>query len=394
MSTIAIENAAALQTLPDAIEIDVVEGLAAAERPWRAFEEIAATSPYQRFDWVRAYARETGIERDIRVAVVRDRADGIGMLLPVVLVRRLGLRIAAAIGGKHANFNLPPMSERFAASATAADLARLFRRIGRDLGVDGIELPAVPGAWNGRPVALAELGRPSPSNAYQVRLEPDPGATAQRSMTNEARKRLRNKERGLAKLGTVALTQARNPAEAERLLDAFFAQKEGRFRALGIPDPYLEPGIRDFVRRGALDGLEAGAPAIELYGLEVGARVAAVLGAAADRHRLSGMFISFAECEETTRFSPGDILVSRIVAEQCLRGRRHFDLGIGEARYKRTFCDEPVQLVDVFVPASAAGRLYALGRRGALALKRRIKQSPAAMRALARLRKTKAAPAA
>lgn len=116
-----------------------------------------------------------------------------------------------------------------------------------------------------------------------------------------------------------------------------------------------------------------------------------MLGGAADPNRLSGMFISFEACKEATKFSPGDILVSRVVREQCLRGRRHFDLGVGEARYKRTFCNEAVPLVDVFLPVSARGRLYALARRGLAGLKRRIKRNPRAMQLVARLRRAKAA---
>jgi CelD/BcsL family acetyltransferase involved in cellulose biosynthesis len=103
------------------------------------------------------------------------------------------------------------------------------------------------------------------------------------------------------------------------------------------------------------------------------------------------MFISFEACKEATKYSPGDILVSRVIREQCLRGRAVFDLGVGEARYKHTFCDETVELVDVFLPVSTRGRIYALARRGLAGLKRRVKQNPRAMALVARLRRAKAA---
>jgi CelD/BcsL family acetyltransferase involved in cellulose biosynthesis len=166
------------------------------------------------------------------------------------------------------------------------------------------------------------------------------------------------------------LSKRASPAQVERLLDAFFRQKEERFRELGIPDPFRDPGVRGFIRKAALDRLEEGCPAIELYGLTVGTKVVAVLGGAADKDRLSGMFISFEACKEAMKFSPGDILVSRIVREQCLRGRRYFDLGVGEARYKSTFCNDTVELVDAFLPVSSKGRVYASARRALASLKR------------------------
>ncbi|MDB5511228.1 MAG: acyl-CoA acyltransferase [Enterovirga sp.] len=394
MSTIAAERPhelAAPAAGGDDVRIEMLPSLEAAEPAWRAFEAQAVASPYQRFDWVCAYAREAGAGEDIRVAVLRDRSDRTLAILPVAVTRRLGLHIGRGIGGKHANFNLPLMAAGLSDRVAPEGFRDVLRRLGRALRVDVLSLPDIPVCWGGEAVPLARFGQPSPSNAYQVALEADPDATALRSMTTEARKRLRNKERGLAKLGPVAFAQARTEAEAGRLLDAFFRQKEERFRELGIPDPFLDPSVRAFIRRGATEGLAEGRPAIELYGLTVGEVVAAVLGGAADAHRLSGMFISFEACPEATKYSPGDILVSRVVRDQCLRGRGFFDLGVGEARYKRTFCNEPVELVDVVLPLSAKGTVYGAALQAGVALKRRIKQNPRAMQLIARLRRAKAA---
>jgi CelD/BcsL family acetyltransferase involved in cellulose biosynthesis len=393
-SAAAVSSSASLPrpgAAAQACRTEVVAGLAGAERIWRAAEAKGGSlSPYQRFDWIAAFTAAVTPDADIRVAIICDAANRPALILPFSVERHLGLRLATAIGGKHANFNLG-VAPHAAGSLSPADLHAALRRIAVETGIDAFAFAHVPKAWAGEPNPLAAFGTPSPSDAYEVRLEADPEATAQRSMSNEARKRLRNKERGLAKLGDVAFLQARTEAEVDRLLEAFFRQKEERFRELGIPDPFSGPDVRTFLRNAALAGLAEGRPAIELYGLLVGDRVAAVLGGAADRERLSGMFISFEACKEATKYSPGDILVSRIVREQCLRGRRFFDLGVGEARYKRTFCNDTVELVDVFLPVSRKGSVYALARRGLAGLKRRVKQNPRAMQLVARLRRAKAA---
>ena len=376
----------------ETLTAEVISGLAGAERIWREAETNAISfSPYQRFDWVQAFADTVSPGADLRLAAIRDQRGAPVLLLPLLLERRAGLRIATGIGGKHAHFYLPFMAPGAAGEVSPARLASLLGSIAREAGIDLFAIDCVPATWGGQPNPLAAFGTPSPSNAYEVRLEADPDATAQRSMSNEARKRLRNKERGLAKLGEVEFVHAREPVQVDRLLDAFFRQKEERFRELGIPDPFRDPGVRGFIRKAALDRLEEGCPAIELYGLTVGTKVVAVLGGAADKDRLSGMFISFEACKEALKFSPGDILVSRIVREQCLRGRRYFDLGVGEARYKSTFCNDTVELVDAFLPVSAKGRVYASARRALASLKRQVKQSPRAMRLVARLRRATAA---
>jgi CelD/BcsL family acetyltransferase involved in cellulose biosynthesis len=348
--------------------IEVLPGLKAAEQLWRAMERDAPISPYQRFDWVAAYAASTGSEARIQVAVLRDEAGRPALVMPLDIETSMGARVASWIGGKHSNFNLP-LAAPGAEAWLRVDPEAALRAIGRAVGVDVFALALVPRSWAGEPGLFAALGAASPSNAYEVRLGPDPEAVAVRSMSNEGR---------------------RSEAEVQLYLDAFFRQKEDRFRTLGIPDPFLAEEVRTFIRTASLDRLGEGRPAIELYALTVGGRVASVLGGAGDGRRLSAMFLSFEPCQETMKYSPGDILVSRLIREQCLRGREHFDLGVGEARYKHTFCDETVELADVFLPVTARGSIYAAALRAVAALKRLVKQSPQAMRLVAAIRRAKA----
>lgn len=145
------------------------------------------------------------------------------------------------------------------------------------------------------------------------------------------------------------------------------------------------------MRNACLSGLEDGRPGLELHALTLDGQVVAVLGAAGDREQLSGMFISFDTASETAKFSPGEILVAAVIRAQCARGRVAFDLGVGEARYKRTFCNEVEHLADTVVAVTALGRLYGLAVTAALGAKRRLKASQRAMRLLALARRAKSA---
>lgn len=366
--------------------IEIIADLAAAEAPWRAFEGEAVTTPYGRFDWVRAFAADGPPPR---VALVRDTAGKPALLLALAVERRLGLTVAAAIGGKHANYNLPLVRPDVMAALSGHEARRLLCRIGRALGADVVAAPNVPLAWQGQPNPFAEGGSPSPSDAWSLRLGPDGEATLAGSMSPEARKKLRNKSRGLAKLGEVTLLQAATEGEVDLILDAFWAQKEERFRSLGIADPFAENGTRAAIRRAALEGLPEGTPAIELHGLTVAGRIVAVFGGAADSRRLSGMFVSF-DPGEASKFSPGEILATGIIRAQCARGRVVFDLGVGEARYKRSICDTVEPLVDLAIPVTLRGRLYVAAHGLAIDAKRRIKANPRAMALVAGVRKAMA----
>jgi CelD/BcsL family acetyltransferase involved in cellulose biosynthesis len=88
------------------------------------------------------------------------------------------------------------------------------------------------------------------------------------------------------------------------------------------------------------------------------------------------MFNSYDQAPDIARFSPADILLTRLIRAQCRLGRSMLDLGIGEARYKRVFCKDVEEFVDIFLPVTAKGRLYGSTLRQVVAAKRHVKQTP------------------
>lgn len=370
----------------------VYDDLAVVEPLWRALEAEGVGSPYQRFDWVRSYAESLAAHErfEPRVVLVRGPADRPMMLLPLAIRRRRGIRVAAIVGGKHANYHLPVLAPD-APPLPPEAVRALLAELGRALRVDLWSFVNLPVTWQGRPNPLAlPTARPNPSDAYRLTLDATGEDTLKRALDKDARKKLRQKERYLAALGPVTHRVAQTPAEVDRVLDAYFAQKAARFRALGLPADIEDAPMRAFIRRGCLAGLAAGRPAVELHALEAGDRVVAVFGLAADRRRAAGMFISFDGAAETARCSPGDLLVARVIAEQCRRGRRSFDLGVGEARYKSTFCGEVDPLVALALPVTLRGRAYAGALRGLGSAKRLVKRTPWAWRAVGALRAARA----
>ncbi len=76
------------------------------------------------------------------------------------------------------------------------------------------------------------------------------------------------------------------------------------------------------------------------------------------------------------------------MADLAQRGFSSFDLGIGEARYKETFCDTVEPLFDCFVGHTPVGQIAAFMLGGLGRAKRSIKQSPGIYTAVRRLRRT------
>jgi len=363
--------------------------LAALEADWRALESDALVTPYQAYDWVRPFVETIGRAEamDFRFVRVEDSQRALLALFPLVVTRRLGTRFAEFIGGKHANYHMALYRPGFAAALDAAATRELLQEIGTVIGgIDALFLINQPADWQGiaNPAARLAAGQ-SPSRAYKLALEPgDCEGTLRRAMSKHARKKMTTKRNRFAEFGPSELVRAQSEAGIERVLDAFLAQKAIRFAQMGVPDPFATPAIRAFLRQGAI-GQPGRPPVIELYSLELSGRSVATYVGAVQNKRFSGMATSFDLGSEAARTSPGEILLIELIKRKCQAGLTMFDLGVGEARYKTTICDDSDELVDTFVPLTARGQAYAGYSQAKRALKRRIKASPLALKTAQRV---------
>lgn len=386
---------------------EVFRDLASVEALWRSVESdpAALSTPYQRFDWVSAFVSAklgcTPEEQDasLRVIVLRDPGGRPRVILPLQVARERGVRVARVIGCKHANYHMPMFASREAASMRAEDLVELLRRVGREAGIDVYLLGHQPRFWDGAANPLSLHAAPAVSDAYGLILGPDAETTAKRVFSADARKKMRSKEKKLIEaFGPVEYRVASNADEVRTYLSAFFAQKASRFAAMNIADPYADEGIRRFIATGACrqdDPNEVRGAAIEVAALvscNTG-QVFATFAGAVSETRYSGMMTSFDQTPTVGRSSPGDILLHHLIRDQTERGRRSFDLGVGEARYKANICDETIQLGEVTIAVTLRGHLFAIPAMATTRLKRRIKRSQRLARLAKAVRKALHRPA-
>jgi CelD/BcsL family acetyltransferase involved in cellulose biosynthesis len=372
----------------------ILEDWREAEPRWQRMMESGAASPYQTFAFQMAWAEQSAAIDGSRCVLVeaRNQAGEAAMLLPLAIQKNGPLRIARYLGGKHVNLNLP-VAAPGALPADAASLRRLLREIGRSCGADALMLVNQPITWLGRPHPFAPLGgQPSPSFAYKFTMPGDIETFFESRLSNDARYKLRRREKKLEALGPLRYFSASNPSEARLILEAFLDQKRKRFAAQGIADAFAEPGIDEFMRHATCEIACSGAPAIRLYAMAVGERIIATYGGVVDQNRFSGMFTSFDASEDVYRWSPGEHLLIWLIREQARLGVAAFDLGIGQARYKAAYCDEEEPLFDLAVPVTAKGRVAMVAGNAALAAKRRLKNSRRFMAALGAVRKWRAKP--
>lgn len=346
---------------------------------WAELEEASPCSIYQTRAWLLPWIETLGRKAGLKPLFVlaRDRNDKCVALLCLGIIRRGPMRIATWLGGSDSNFNMPLV--RPEAAWTQSCVIRLLRTAARACTTQRPHLFALknqPLTWNGRANPFAVLThRPSPSAAYGTALPGEAEALFAQKLSKDTRKKLRKKEAKLAALGPLTHIVVATAEEQRRVIDAFIAQKVSRFREKRIVSEFDTPEMRAFIEAAS----RPSGCGIELHALRAGERIVAVYGGAAHDGQWSGMFNAFDGDEEIAKSSPGDLLLMRIVAKACKDGLGRLDLGVGEARYKASLCDEKTPLFDAFIPVGPVGILAARWLSAQQLAKGAIKKNPRLM---------------
>jgi CelD/BcsL family acetyltransferase involved in cellulose biosynthesis len=329
-----------------------------------------AQSPLWVEEWV-ANAAPDGF-----IALV-TRQGGPAYALALEVVRSGPFRIARFMSGRHANGNFPAADPDFlrAGLFNAQAILAAVRESRPDIDALVLErlLPELDGIAN---PLLALPNFPSPNVSLAVSLEGGFEALLSRVSGKRKRKKHRSQKRKFEAAGGFRRIEATTPEEVSRLLDAFFAMKEFRFRKMGIADVFGDLEVRNFFRSLFRDALAGSPPPFVLHALEVDGKLRAVTGSSRSRNRLVCEFGAIAE-DDIAGASPGDFLFFENIAEACGQGLDIYDFSVGDEPYKRLWCDIETRHFEVVVPLTAKGRVLALGLRLKAGIKAWIKNSPA-----------------
>ena len=366
--------------------VEVLTQFGKAEPLWRELvQQGAICSRYQHYSWMSGWWDHIGRidQASPHMTVLRDEAGKPVLLLPLIRKKVGPLHVGFFMGGKHTNFNLPVWRPEYLNQpATGLNvLLEGLRHNGPRL--DLLVLLNQPATWQGVANPLLQAThREAASRAYSGELQSDFEELLKERMGTNSRKKLRQKERQLAALGPVAFQRARTPSEIDRVLAAFFQQKAARMREQGLSNAFDAAGVKEFTKAAAhaIDP-DTNEPVIELYALSVGDMTIATFGGIVADGRFSGMFNSIAGAE-FRNYSPGELLLANVIRICCERGLDRFDLGIGDAAYKRVYCKDAEALYDSVIPITAAGRVAAPMWRAGLTLKGKVKKSGTLLRAV------------
>jgi CelD/BcsL family acetyltransferase involved in cellulose biosynthesis len=319
---------------------------------------LVAMTGFQRAGWVRSIYRwmAPAVDADPVVVSVRDPVSGgIICVLPLVIVRESGLRIARFADLGVCDYNAPLLGPAAGEATNWASVVSAVKRAMSDCDVVQLErMPQVAGAGLAQ-LSTARAARHS-GNALTVVDSVD---TYIAGRGKKYRKEVERCFRVLAGEGAWEFSRCVTPDQIAAAYSALERQQGERHADKHDAYTLSQPQYAKFYREVLADGLQSGAA---IFMLKVDGNIIAVLLGVV--YQSTFLLLRIANGGEAWRHvSPGRLIVVCAMKELFAQGVNTFDMGIGDYQFKRGFGTEPIVLVDVLEPISLKGRAWVLAQR-------------------------------
>ena len=357
-------------------EVTVFDSFSAARAAWLDLEASGVLTPYQRFEWM-ATIHASGLDAGKLAIGLLGPLERPIALLPLVISRQGGLRVARLVGSAFGNSDWLPFDpaavERLTPAALQLFLVETTRQAG---GADLVRLSQLPAQWSGHPNPLLALRhQPAPNNLYTAAI----GGVALPFIDHGISSKLRsNLRRGRARLieqfGPVSVRRISDAAAYGQVHQAFLAQRGERFAQMGVDNIFATPAMVDFFSTLGEAGLGQDRPALMAHALYAGEEILATsFGAMAGSH--FSQYINSTSSGPASKYSLMGILMGDMMDDLIGAGVTSFDMGTGDFAYK-TDWSAPQTVFDATIPVSRLGALALPVLDLATSTKRAIKQNP------------------
>lgn len=360
------------------VRLSLHDDFAEVEQEWRAFEVQADGTAFQTFDWLSTWQRHIGKREGARPAITIGRYRGqILFILPFAFQPGI-LRRVVWLGSFLNSCSAPLLARDFSNIVSPAQFPLLWRQVVQFLRVrlrhDLIDLSKIPETVGTQANPLLALPvTPHANNTYLTHLRGTWDEFYATKRSSSWRKTDGKKRRRLAKFGEIKFATADEAGDIGQTLDALIEQKKGLFASLGIGNLFEKPGYRDFYRDLASD--PKCRDLVHVSSVKMGSTIVATSFGLTFHGNYDYVLAGYTG-GELESCSPGTIHLQELMRYFLERGFNTFDFNIGDAPYKREWCDLELKLYDHVAPVTLKGWSAAVVLKLARALKRFIKQNP------------------
>lgn len=359
------------------------------ESEWKALQSADTACIYQNYDWVRIACNT--LEKNNQIFIVTARnTNGLQFILPMVLEGSI-LKTLRWVGDSHANICSGLYSEDFLKSANKTLMHDIFKIIGKSIkGIAKSKLNNQPMTLKSYPNPMAYLAlQSSVNNMYDMDLREGMDAILDQGSGKRKRKLWRKQNRVAESMGGCELVIPKTDRDIMDALEEFEVLKAKRLKELGITNVFSDQNTIDFLNQMATAPALEDGKLFEIFQLKIGGKTRAMYAYGIDGKHCQA-YVNAVEYDDFAEHSPGEMVLYAMIEHLIAQGYEKLDLGVGDERYKVSWCPGKHRMFDTILPLSAFSAPIVFGVRIKNTVKRHIRNNPNIWLKLKKLRKAKA----
>jgi CelD/BcsL family acetyltransferase involved in cellulose biosynthesis len=359
-----------------------------AEDIWKQFQQVAATTLYNTFEWAKSWQRHVGLRIGAApcIAVGRNSAGDIQFILPFQKRRASGVQIVEWHGYPDLNYGYGLFDKAFlhhAEAYFAQALPDILAALGNH---DVIHLHDMPVRLSGYPHPLRRHFNMHAANlTFSLKLDADYETVYRRKRVAESRRANQRKDNRLLELGEIRFFTPATPDERQKYIRQMLVQKTHQLAERGIHGVFgtAEAQMMVDLAQASHDRQ----PLMQLHVLTLNGETLAITYGGVLDSTYWFYVSSLSPHAGARKFSPGDHALRRTIEACCEEQLAVFDFGVGDAEYKRGWADKVTPLYMMLRANTLKGLVWVTYESSRLRMKRFIKETPSLMRLASGMRR-------
>lgn len=324
------------------------------EKEWLFLQVEDQSLIYQTYEWVRI-AFNTLEKNTSPLIICGWKEDRIQFILPLVAEKTGLITTIRWIGRTHVNIGGGLYSKQFLANLGDTFFKMAFKQIAKS--VSGPKLLRLNNQLFDLPTGpnpMLSLPKQTSVNHF-FEMDISKGIDAVLELGNAKRKRklYRRQVRVGDDNGGSELFIPQTEEEINASIDDFLIQKAARFKEMGVEDVFADDGTRDFLRQLALAPMQDGVQPLRIFELRIGGKTRAMYGCGIHGDYCQSC-INSVTYDDLAHISPGEMVLYMMIEHLVEEGFDKFDLGVGDERYKISWCRTATDLFDTISPLSVS----------------------------------------
>lgn len=348
------------------------------ETEWRALEEHAWMTPYQKWDLIKAWLDSVGLPDNAQLTIaVVTHSDHVVCILPMMIKPCGFLKVLTWLADAHFNYHGGLYDREFITTLSRNEFDELWQTITASLPrFDYLEFKQQAREWDGHFSPFDSIDQTPSANATHQLIFPhhDFEQLLNETRSKSTRKRIRNEERRFQREGELVCEVVEGLEANCDYLQQLFAQRSARFQELGIKLEANQKDYQAFYENVLINAQKKQDQSAFLMTVKLDDELLATGLMLLAQNKCYTMLNSMTNTQRR-QLSPGDLLLRRVLAYCCDHNIKLIDMGAGNDHYKTAWCNHEITLFDSFKAESLLGHVAVPLLRCSNMTKRRIKNS-------------------